>query len=257
MNSKDDISSIADICVLACAHAFEGDGEILCNPIGLIPLLGGRLARATFEPDLICTDAVSAAVLGDYPVAEKLNPVIESYMPYRTMFDIVWSGKRHVLMGASQIDMYGNQNIAGIGDWKKPKAQLLGMRGAPGNLLNHKTSYFVPNHSPKSFVEEVDIVSGPGYNRIKELAEPSRRFFEIKRVVSNLGIFDFKNSESRMQIVSLHPGVTHEQVQAETGFELLLPEGKEIPETPQPTDSDLALLNKILDPKGLRYQELS
>lgn len=246
---------IADICALACAEAFRGDGEILCNPIGTIPLLGGRLARATFEPELVCTDAVSAAVLGNYPIAEKLNPTIESYVPYRTMFDIVWSGKRHVLMGASQIDTFGNQNIAGIGDWKKPKAQLLGLRGAPGNLLNHKTSYFIPNHSPKSFVPEVDIVSGPGHDKMKELGEPMNRFFSIGRVVSNLGVFTFNNPEGRMQIHSLHPSISYEHVQAETGFELLAPEG-EIPETPLPSEEDLMLLNEVFDPKGLRHKEL-
>ena len=237
----------ADICVLACAEAFRGDGQIFCNPIGNIPLLGGRLARATFEPDLVCTDAVSVAILGDYPIAQKLDPLIESYTPYRTIFDIVWSGRRHVLMGASQIDSYGNQNIAGIGDWKKPKAQLLGLRGAPGNLVNHKTSYFIPNHSPKSFVEQVDIVSGPGYDKDVGV--------EIGRVVSNLGVFNF--DKGRMQVTHLHPGVSFEQVQQETAFELLVAgDAKEIPETPTPSPQDMQLLNDVLDPKGLRHKEI-
>ena len=247
---------VVDVCVLACAEAFRGDGTILCNPIGMIPLLGGRLARATFEPDLICTDAVSLAILGDYPINEKLDPLVESYTPYRTMFDVVWSGKRHVMMGASQIDTYGNQNIAGIGDWQKPKAQLLGLRGAPGNLVNHKTSYFVPNHSVKSFVQEVDIVSGPGHNRMQELDEYTRRFFEIGKVVSNLGVFNFENTHGKMQIQSLHPNISFEQIQEETSFEILIPENLkqgEIPETPLPSKEDMKLLNETLDPEGLRY----
>ena len=65
------------------------------------------------------------------------------------MFDVVWSGRRHVIMGASQIDTCGNQNFAFIGDWAKPNAQLLGMRGAPGNTINHTTSYWIPNHSKR------------------------------------------------------------------------------------------------------------
>ncbi len=81
------------------------------------------------------------------------------------MFDIVWSGKRHVMMGATQIDRFGNQNIACIGPWAKPKAQLLGVRGAPGNTVNHPTSYWVPQHGPRVFVEQVDCVSGVGYDR--------------------------------------------------------------------------------------------
>ena len=68
------------------------------------------------------------------------------------MFDVVWSGRRHVIMGGCQLDAYGNQNFAAIGDMKRPKAQLLGMRGAPGNTINNKTSYWIPNHSPRVFV---------------------------------------------------------------------------------------------------------
>ena len=55
------------------------------------------------------------------------------------MFDWVWWGRRHVMMGATQVDRYGNQNIAAIGDYAKPKVQLLGYRGAPGNTINDTT----------------------------------------------------------------------------------------------------------------------
>ena len=57
----------------------------------------------------------------------------EAWMPFGKFFDIVWSGKRHVMMGATQIDRYGNQNIACIGPWAKPKPMLLAVRGRPGN----------------------------------------------------------------------------------------------------------------------------
>ena len=253
-------NTLADVCVLACAEAFRGDGEIFCNPIGVIPLLGGRLARAIFEPSLVLTDTISVAVQGDISLGSADKLVTESYTPYRTIFDIVWSGKRHVMMGASQIDMWGNQNIAAIGDYKKPKAQLLGLRGAPGNLVNHTTSYFISNHSPKSFVEKVDIVSGPGYNQ-KELQGQEGKNLEIRRVVSNLGVFDFENPERKMQILSLHPSVILEQVQAETSFELLIKGGKaemgKIPETPVPNEAESKILNEVLDPKGFRYKEVA
>ena len=84
-------------------------------------------------------------------------------MPYRRVFDVVWSGRRNLIMMASQIDRTGNQNISAIGPWARPKAQLVGVRGAPGNTVNHSTSYWVPNHSTRSFVEQVDVVSGVGY----------------------------------------------------------------------------------------------
>ena len=114
----------ADVCVLALAETFRGDGEIVANPIGARPRIAGRLARAAFEPRLLLPGRDAFFV--------DLDDTIEGWNPYRRMFDVVWSGRRHVVMGASQIDAFGNQNFAFIGDPEKPKAQLLGMRGAPG-----------------------------------------------------------------------------------------------------------------------------
>ena len=112
-------------------------------------------------------------------------------MPYRRVFDVVWSGRRNLIMMASQIDRTGNQNISAIGPWAQPKAQLVGVRGAPGNTVNHTTSYWVPNHSTRSFVEQVDVVSGVGYARAAAAGPSATRFHEIRFVVSNLGVFDF------------------------------------------------------------------
>ena len=88
--------------------------------------------------------------------------MVEGWIPFRRVFDVVAYGKRHVMMGATQIDRHGNQNISAIGDFAQPKRQLLGSRGAPGNTVNNRTSYWVPKHSPRVFVEQVDIVSGVG-----------------------------------------------------------------------------------------------
>ena len=174
-------------------------------------------------------------------------------MPYRDLFDIVWSGRRHIVMGASQIDPHGNQNFAAIGDWKKPKAQLLGLRGAPGNLVNNTTSYWIPNHSTRSFVQKVDIVSGPGYDRISQLSNEIQQNHEIRKIVSNLGVFNFLNSEKRMQLVSNHPDVTIDEIVTSTGFELLIPDG--IEETRIPTKEELKLIREVIDPYGLRKSE--
>src|SRR5262249_40934292 len=158
------------------------DGEILASPIGVIPSIGARLAKATFAPDLLLSDGVASLIAGVHAIGgASSNKVVEGYVPYRTIFDIVWSGRRHVMMGASQIDRFGNQNIAFIGDARKPKAQLLGMRGAPGNTINHPTSYWIPNHSTRSFVDKIDAVSGVGYDRARVLGERASRFHEIRR----------------------------------------------------------------------------
>lgn len=246
----------AEVCAVAIADAFRGDGEILVSPIGILPTIGARLAKLTFAPDVLMTDGVAFLVANVQPVggAQGPAPVIEGWMPYRAVFDVVWSGRRHVMMGATQIDRYGNQNIACIGPFEKPKAQLLGMRGAPGNTINHTTSYWVPNHSSKVFVEKVDVVSGVGYDRAAALGPVAARFHEIRRVVSNLGVFDFQTPDRRMRLVSVHPGVTVDDVIRNTGFELVM--AAEVPQTRAPTDEELRLLREVIDPNGIAAREL-
>ncbi|HZQ84135.1 MAG TPA: CoA-transferase, partial [Acidimicrobiales bacterium] len=151
---------------------------------------------------------------------------------------------------ATQIDRFGNQNIACIGPWAKPKAMLLGVRGGPGNTVNHPTSYWIPNHSTRSFVPHVDCVSGVGYDRVPKGAEP---FHEIRRVVSNLGVFDFETPDHSMRLRSVHPGVTVDEIVEATGFELNVPD--DVPESRPPTDEELKVIES-LDPDGLRLNEV-
>ena len=253
----------ADICVLAVADCFRGDGETLANPIGTIPMIGGRLARETFEPDLVMTDGYGTFTTSVLPAGANpyswdddrfhVDAVVEAWNPYPQMFSVLWNGKRHVMMGASQIDLYGNQNFACIGDWHRPKAQLLGFRGAPGNTINHTTSYWIPNHSPKVFVEQVDIVCGVGYDRAAALGPVASRFHDIRRVVTNLATLDFDTPDHRMRLRSVHPGVTVDEVVEATGFELVI---GDVDETRVPTDDELRLIREVIDPKALRDREI-
>ena len=157
-------------------------------------------------------------------------------------------------MGASQIDRWGNQNISAVGDWKHPKVQLLGSRGAPGNTIHHPTSYWVPRHSPRVFVERVDFVSGVGYDRAATLGEGAR-FHEIRAVVTDLAVLDFATPDHAMAIRSLHPGVTLEEVVAATGFQLARP--ARVPRTRCPTDEELTLLREVIDPESHRSREVA
>ena len=238
-----------EICAVACAEAFRGDGEIMASPMGPIPSIGARLARATFEPDLVLSDGVAALIANNPPVGvSPMEKVIEGRMNYRFVFDVVWWGKRHVMMGASQIDRFGNQNIAFLGDAARPRVQLLGMRGAPGNTINHPASYWVPKHSPRIFVPKVDAVSGIGYDRAAELGAGGR-FHEIRCVISDLGVFDFDTPTKTMRLKSVPPGVCVEEVVAQTGFELAI--SGDVPETRAPSDEELRLLREVIDPTGI------
>jgi len=243
----------AEICAVACADAWRGDGEILASPFGVIPTIGARLARATFEPDLLLTDG--EALLGQGTWAIGATPtVIEGWLPYRAIFDLIYNGKRHVMMIPSQIDAFGNVNISAIGEFSRPKAALLGVRGAPGNTVSHPVSYWVPRHSPRTFVAAVDMVSGIGYDRAAKAGPAASRFHELRRVVSNLGVFDFASGDRTMRLVSVHPGVRVVDVQAATGFDLAITD--EVPQTREPTTTELELVRTVIDPGGRRHAEL-
>ncbi len=228
----------AEVCVVACAEAWRGDGAILASPMGLIPSLGARLARLTFAPDLLLTDGEAYLVDADGGV--------EGWLPYAKVFTMLAAGRRHAMMGAAQIDRFGNQNISAIGDWKRPRAQLLGVRGAPGNTVNHPVSYWIPRHSPRVFTSHVDMVCGVGYDRGAR---------ELRVVVTNLAVLDFGTPERAMRLRSVHPGVQVAEVAAATGFPLAVPD--EVPVTRHPTATELDLIRGRLDPGGARDAELS
>jgi acyl CoA:acetate/3-ketoacid CoA transferase beta subunit len=249
-----DLVERADVCVVALAECFRGDGEILANPIGTVPMIGGRLARATFEPELAMTDGEARLIANDEAFEWPGGKVVEHFNPYRLMFGWVWNGRRHIVMGGSQIDQYGNQNFAAIGEYRQPKVQLLGYRGAPGNTINDTTSYWVPNHSPNVLCQRVDTVCGVGYDRAAALGEHAARFHEIRYVVTNLAVLDFATPDHRMRLRSVHPGVTADEVQAATGFELVVP--AHVPATRLPTPDEVELIDTVIDPAGLRFSEV-
>jgi hypothetical protein len=217
----------AETCVVACAEAWRGDGAVLASFAGLIPHLGARLAQLTFEPDLLVTDGEAG------------------WLPYRQVFSMVAAGTRHVMMGASQLDRFGNQNISCVGPWERPTSQLLCVRGAPGNTINHPVSYWIPRHSPRVFVEHVDMVSGIGHDR---------GAYEIRLVVTNLAVLDFATPDRSMRLRSVHPGVTVDEVVAATGFALTVPD--QVPQTREPTGAELGVIRERLDPDGQREREV-
>lgn len=244
----------AEVCVIACAETFRDNGEILASAFGTIPAIGVRLARHTFEPDLLLSDGEAFAVPGTWAVGAPAPEGLEAWIPFRTIFDIVWNGKRHVMMIPSQIDSYGNTNISAIGDHAKPKVQLLGARGAPGNSVYHPTSYWVPKHSSRVFIPKVDMVCGVGNDNAKKAGPAASRFHDLRRVVTNLAVLDYDDNTGQLQLASLHPGVTVEEVREATGFELVVPEN--VPFTRLPTDTELQLIREVIDPRGLRDREV-
>src|SRR5438477_6534229 len=237
--------TLAELCAVACAEAWRGDGEIMASPMGLIPTLGARLAKATFSPDLVMTDGIARVAAGTVPIgARTADLTIEGWIPFRSVFDVVWSGRRHVMMGATQLDRFGNQNISSLGPHEKPKVQLIGSRGAPGNTVNHATSYWVPNHSPRVFVEAVDFISGVG---------TKNGAADIKRIVTNLCSIDCVTADRSARLRSVHPFHSVDDVISNTGFDLVV---ENVAESRAPTDEELKLIREVLDPTNLRDTEI-
>jgi acyl CoA:acetate/3-ketoacid CoA transferase beta subunit len=244
-------ASRAEVCVVACAELFRDAGEIMVSPMTTVVSIGARLARLTFSPDILLTDG-EALLLEDTP-ALGASASVEGWMPFGRVFETLAWGRRYVVMGANQIDRYGNQNLSAFGPLQHPTRQMFGVRGAPGNTINHATSYWVANHSPRVFCDKVDVVSGIGYDKV-DATNPAFRFTDVRGVVSNLGVFDFAGPGHTMRAVSLHPGVSADDVREATSFEV---HGlAEAEPTRLPTADELALIKTAIDPKGLRDKEV-
>ena len=241
-----------EVCVIACAELFRDAGEIMVSPMTTIVSIGARLARLTFSPDILLTDG-EARLLADTP-AIGATGAVEGWMPFGRVFETLAWGRRHVVMGANQIDRYGNQNLSAFGPLQHPSRQMFGVRGAPGNTINHATSYWVGNHSKRVFCDAVDIVSGIGWDKV-DPGNPAFRFTNVYRVVSNLGVFDFGGPGHTMRAVSLHPGVDPDEVASNTSFEVHDLDTAE--RTRLATVDELALIRERIDPKALRDKEVT
>ena len=245
------MSSRAEVCAIACAELFRDAGEIMISPMTNMASIGARVARLSFSPDILLTDG-EAQILADTPALGKTGS-IEGWMPFGRVFETLAWGRRHVVMGANQVDRYGNQNISAFGPLQQPTRQMFGVRGSPGNTINHATSYWVGNHSKRVFTDQVDVVSGIGYDKV-DVNNPAFRFVNVYRVVSNLGVFDFGGPDHSMRARSLHPGVSPDEVREATSFEV---HGlAEADETRLPTDEELRLIREVIDPKALRDREI-
>lgn len=241
----------AEVCAVACAEIFRDAGEIFASPMSPMAQLGARLAKLTFEPDLLISDGEAFFLAETPPIGGKAP--VEGWIPFRKVFDVLASGRRHVVMGANQIDRYGNQNLSAFGPLQQPTRQMFGVRGAPGNTINHPTSYWVGRHTRRVFGEKVDIVAGVGYDKV-DPDNPAFRFHHIHRVVSNLGVFDFNGPDHTMRALSLHPGVTAGEVAENTSFEIADLGTAE--ESRLPTTEELRIIREVLDPKKIRDREV-
>jgi glutaconate CoA-transferase subunit B len=247
------MTSLAELCIVACADAFRGSGEVIATGIGPVPRIGAGLAKLTHTPELMMTDGEAYLVEQPVPLGPRGydDRKAAGHLPFSRFFDsAVWTGRRHAMVTPTQIDRFGQINLSYLGgSHAQPKTQMLGVRGFPGNGIYHPNSFFFPSHTPRVFVEgEVDMVSGVGYNPAKRIAGGNYSGVDLRRIVTNLCVMDFGGPNHAIRVISLHPGVTFDEVQAATGFVL---ERGDLSETALPTAAQLDIINS-LDPHNIR-----
>lgn len=250
--------SLAELMVVAAAECFRNEGEVLATGIGLLQRLAASLAMKTFNPDMMMTDSEAFILTEPNPVSGRKpgqGQKQETWMGFTRIFDNVWSGKRHALVGPSQVDRYGQANISAMGGtYDKPKVQMLGVRGFPGNSISHANSFIVPAHSKRVFVEgECDIVCSIGYNPERLGKGRSLDEVDVRFCITDLCVLDWQGPNHMPRIRSLHPGVSVQQVLDNTGFELHVPEN--IPATTAPTQEQLDIMAQ-LDPLNVRAKQI-
>ena len=102
--------SLAELMICAAAESWNGDGEVLATGIGLLPRLAASLAMKTSNPDMMMTDSESWMLAEPNPVGGRKPgqaQASETWMGFSRIFDNVWSGKRHAMVGPTQIDRFG------------------------------------------------------------------------------------------------------------------------------------------------------
>ncbi len=245
--------TLAELCICAGADIFRDEHpEVFATLIGLIPRLGGSLAKKSFLPGLMMSDGEFYFVDEPVPVGPRngYTPKKEGRIGYERVFDLIPKGNRHAFVGPVQVDKYGQMNLSAIGDYANPKVTLLGVRGLPGNTVNNRTSMFFASHNKRALVEgEVDMVSGAGYNPARYPDGKYPPGLDIRQIITNLCVMDFEGPNHAVRVRSLHPGVSFDEVQDNTGFDLIKPEG--LSETPAPTAEQLAIITQ-LDPHNKR-----
>lgn len=230
------------------ATAFVGTG---------IPMLAAALAQKTHAPNLVTIFEFggTGAILERLPLAVGDSRTFHRAVQAAGICEVMETAQRgfveYGFLGGAQIDAYGNLNTTVIGEHDRPKVRLPGSGG--GNdvgSLCWRIIAIMP-HDRRRFVERLDFVTTPGY-----LSGPGAREAAglppgtgPYRVVTTLGVFGYHPETLRMMLIGLNPGVTVEDVQKNTGFEVLVAD--ELRENPPPTEEELRLLREVVDPEGL------
>ncbi len=214
----------AELMAAAIARLLRDGETIAVGSVSPIPASACLLATATHAPR-------ARLILLGSPEHFPFNGGMQEF------YNFAMRGRIDVFFGSgAQIDQSGAFNLCVIGDPARPAVRLPGGR-AQGVLpfVIPRTILFRTDHSRRVFVPRVDFVTAPGSS------PPSvYRRGGVSEVVSDLAVLTFHPEWKRLELTSVHPGVTLEEVEARTGFPLHPP--RPAPITSPPTPGELALL---------------
>ena len=235
----------ADIMTVAMAKGLEDGEVVIMGAFSALPMLASRLAQLTHAPNITFICGGSGAVnpvLDPLPESSCDDRLLKAECVY-SLPDVIDLEARPEIdvffAGGLQIDAKGNCNLIGIGKPGELKFRGPGSVGLPFLSRAGRFIIYTMAHNTRNFVPEVDFISGPGFID-KELLSKGPSL-----IVTPLCVMDFE--DKKMRLKSVHPGVTKEMVQENTGFDLIIPE--EVSETPLPSESELNHMLRI-DPLG-------
>ena len=219
------------------------------------PCAAAMLAQKTTAPNLLIMFEAGgiAPQLPTMPVSVGDSRTFWKAVMASSMTDTMAMTSRglidYAFLGGAQIDAYGNLNSTFIGkNYERPDVRLPGSGGACDLGANCWRTIIVTPHEKRRFTEKIDYITTPGYlsgGKAREEAGLPKGTGPYK-IITNLAIMGFDNPEHRMEVESLHHGVTAEEVQENTGFKLLFK--KDMKETPPPDEKTLKILREEVDP---------
>jgi glutaconate CoA-transferase subunit B len=242
-----------ELMICCAARALE-DGRTAAVGTG-VPCAAAMLAQRTHAPNLVVLFEAGgvAPLLPTMPISVGDSRTFWRAVMATSMADVMETCQRglidYTFLGGAQIDAYGNLNSTMIGDdYAHPRVRFPGSGGANDLASLCWRILVVTSHDPRRFVAKLDFVTTPGY-----LTGPGAREAAglppdsgPYRVITDLAVLGYHEQTRRMEILSLHPGVTLEQVRAATGFELAAREPLAV--TPPPSDLELRILRDEVDP---------
>jgi glutaconate CoA-transferase subunit B len=242
--------------LMAVAGARElQDKEVVAVGLGL-PVVASFLAKQTHAPNMtilfelgvIDPQPVDCGVgLADPRVWYRAN-VLSSFVDI--LGEVLHRGRVDVgFLGGLEVDQYGNLNTSMIGEPKGKFRHMIGSGGANDIASCSKRTIIIMRHEERKLKKTISFITSPGYitggdsrARVGLSGGPSR-------VITDKAIFGFHPDTKQMMLISIHPGITLDDVLGTMGFSPVVP--MHIPITEPPTLEQVHLIREVIDPQRM------